>query len=94
MYQKELGEMIKYCKTELGIESVSIVSNGSKLRSTWFETYGEFVDILAISCDSFIDEVNIKIGRGIGRQADNNHVRNVYTARDFCEKHKIKYVIR
>ena len=33
---------------------------------------GEFVDILAISCDSFKEDTNIKIGRGGG-----NHIQQL-----------------
>ena len=29
----------------------------------WFEDYGQYLDILAVSCDSFDEEVNKKIGR-------------------------------
>lgn len=33
---KMLGEMIKYCKVDLGV-STSIVSNGSKIKEKWFQ---------------------------------------------------------
>ena len=49
------------------MESVSIVSNGSKITASWFEKYGKYLDILAISCDSFDEETNKKIGRGNGK---------------------------
>ena len=29
----------------------------------WFVDFGEYLDILAVSCDSFDEEVNQKIGR-------------------------------
>lgn len=83
--------MIKYCKEVLVLESVSIVTNGSKLRDDWFDKYGNYIDILAVSCDSFVDEVNAKIGRGRERQTHNNHVHNVFTAKKICERHQIKY---
>lgn len=36
-----LGELVKFCKNELQLESVSIVSNGSLIRETWFAKYGK-----------------------------------------------------
>jgi len=59
-----LGEMCKFLKEELKLESVSIVSNGSKIKRTFFEIYGKYVDILAISVDSFDERTNEIIGRG------------------------------
>lgn len=55
---RHLGEMVKYCKNELRLPSVTIVSNGSLIREKWLKDYGRFVDILAISCDSFDEDVN------------------------------------
>jgi radical S-adenosyl methionine domain-containing protein 2 len=37
-----LGELVKYCKEELGLQKVSIVSNGSLIREEWFVKYGEY----------------------------------------------------
>ncbi|KAH3716551.1 hypothetical protein DPMN_059275 [Dreissena polymorpha] len=36
-----VGELVKFCKQTLGVESVSIVSNGSLISERWFEQYGE-----------------------------------------------------
>lgn len=36
-----LGELVQYCKQELQLPSVSIVSNGSMIRETWFQKYGK-----------------------------------------------------
>jgi radical S-adenosyl methionine domain-containing protein 2 len=66
---KFLGELVKFCKEELKLESVSIVSNGSLIKEKWLEKYGTYLDILAISCDSFNEEVNEKIGRGAGKES-------------------------
>lgn len=59
-----LGEICKYAKEVLGLESVSIVSNGSLIKRTFFSGYGKYLDILAISVDSFDEDTNVKIGRG------------------------------
>lgn len=36
-----LGQMVQYCKLDLQLPSVSIVSNGSMIREQWFQKYGE-----------------------------------------------------
>jgi len=87
-YHEFVGELIRYAKEDLQLESLSIVSNGSQLSEAWFEQYGKHIDILAISCDSFHEEVNKRIGRGAG-----NHIRNLLKAKDLCQKHHIKFKI-
>lgn len=37
---EHLGEMVKYCKENLHIESVSVVSNGSRITEEWMQKYG------------------------------------------------------
>jgi hypothetical protein len=58
MRGRHLGEMMKYCKTVLKLPSVSVVSNGSLITEKWFQTYGSYVDIMAVSCDSFDEDTN------------------------------------
>lgn len=67
--------MVKHCKEVLHLDSVSIVSNGSLLKEDWFKNFGQYVDILAISCDSFDEQVNKEIGRApkLGR-SKSSHV--------------------
>lgn len=67
LYPDHLGEICKFCKEDLHLESVSIVTNGSKVRKQFFRKYGHYVDIIAVSVDSFDEEVNVKIGRGMSR---------------------------
>lgn len=55
---KHLGEMVKYCKEQLHLPSVTIVTNGSLIRENWFKTYGKYLDIMAVSCDSFFEDTN------------------------------------
>lgn len=66
--------MVKFCKEELPQPlSVTIVSNGSLITQAWMRKYGKYVDILAISCDSFSEDTNKQIGRvdaKHGNQAD------------------------
>lgn len=91
-----VGQLVKYCKQDLGIESVTIVSNGSLIRKAWFKNYGEYLDILAISCDSFNEETNRKIGRAwrdskVGQ--GKSHIRNLESVRDWCREYGVKFKI-
>ncbi|XP_073905199.1 S-adenosylmethionine-dependent nucleotide dehydratase RSAD2 isoform X2 [Castor canadensis] len=85
-----LGKLVKFCKVELGLPSVSIVSNGSLIRERWFRDYGEYLDILAISCDSFDEQVNVLIGRGQGKK---NHVENLQKLRMWCRDYRVAFKI-
>ncbi|MBZ3885285.1 Radical S-adenosyl methionine domain-containing protein 2 [Sciurus carolinensis] len=85
-----LGQLVRFCKQELLLPSVSIVSNGSLIREKWFRDYGEYLDILAISCDSFDEEVNVLIGRGQGKK---NHVENLQKLRKWCQDYRVAFKI-
>ena len=37
---KFVGELTRYCKEDLGLPSVTIVSNGSLVTESWFKKYG------------------------------------------------------
>eukprot|EP01112_Ceratiomyxa_fruticulosa_P022931 TRINITY_DN8560_c0_g1_i1.p1 TRINITY_DN8560_c0_g1~~TRINITY_DN8560_c0_g1_i1.p1 ORF type:complete len:269 (-),score=46.19 TRINITY_DN8560_c0_g1_i1:38-844(-) len=82
---KLLGQMVEYSKSELNL-SVSIISNGSKIKREWMEKYAKFVDVLGVSIDSFDKETNIKIGRGKGK-----HVENIYAVKKLCEEFSLKF---
>lgn len=36
-----VGKLVQFCKRELELPSVSIVSNGSLIRKQWFQKYGK-----------------------------------------------------
>lgn len=82
-----LGEL---CRTshDLGM-AVSIISNGSLIRPKWMDQYGEFVDVLGVSVDSFDPETNAKIGRG--GDANNRHVQRMLRVREMCSDHDITF---
>lgn len=42
-----LGKLVQYCKQDLQLPSVSIVSNGSMIKEKWFQKYGEMAKSLA-----------------------------------------------
>ncbi|KAN0081946.1 hypothetical protein V8E54_003244 [Elaphomyces granulatus] len=75
LYPKYLGQLLQFCKKDLALESVSIVTNGSRVKDRFLSTFGQYIDVLAVSCDSFKEEVNVKIGRGNG----------------LCREHGIKF---
>ncbi|KAM9777364.1 S-adenosylmethionine-dependent nucleotide dehydratase RSAD2 [Neosynchiropus ocellatus] len=85
-----LGDLVQFCKQELQLPSVSIVSNGSLVREKWFQKYGEFLDILAISCDSFDEDTNQLIGRAQGRKS---HLDSLYKIRNWCQQYKVAFKI-
>lgn len=80
------GELVEFGKQALALESVSIVSNGSLIKKPWLQQYGAHLDILAISCDSFDEATNIKIGRGSG-----DNVEQLFRIRDWCREYGIKF---
>lgn len=88
-----LGELIRYLKEELKVESVSIVSNGSNLSKCldWFVKYGKYIDVLAVSCDSFNEETNVKIGRASGKRG--KQLGYLQLAKELCEQYHIKFKI-
>lgn len=89
---KFLGRLVNYCKYELGLKSVSIVSNGSLIKDKWFEQYGEALDILAISCDSFDEDVNRRIGRGTrSENRKTSHIESLRRVRDLCGTYKVAF---
>ncbi|NWJ00050.1 RSAD2 protein, partial [Crypturellus undulatus] len=85
-----VGKLVQFCKQDLKLPSVSIVSNGSMIREQWFKKYGEYLDILAISCDSFDEEVNVLIGRGQGKK---NHVEKLHKLRQWCRDYAVAFKI-
>lgn len=85
-----LGELCQYAHQECNM-AVSIISNGSLIKPDWMEQYGEYVDILGVSVDSFNPETNALIGRGTGDTTKNQHVSRVLKVRDMCAKHGILF---
>jgi radical S-adenosyl methionine domain-containing protein 2 len=86
LYPKQLAMLCKYCKVDLGLESVSIISNGTKIKEDWLQQHGKYVDVLGVSCDSFHEATNIKIGRGTGK-----NVTQLFLIRDWCRSLGIKF---
>ncbi|KAJ3052210.1 hypothetical protein HK097_006706 [Rhizophlyctis rosea] len=88
LHKEYLGELLDYCKTDLGFESVSIVSNGSMITRPFLLKHGTNIDILAVSCDSFNPETNQKIGRLSG-----NPLPKLKKIAAWCKEFGIKFKI-
>lgn len=86
-----IGEVFKFCKVELHLESCSIVNNGSKVTEKWLDTYGKYLDVMAISCDSFDPDTNISLGRA--ENGKGAHIRRVFLVADWCKSRGIKVKI-
>jgi radical S-adenosyl methionine domain-containing protein 2 len=82
-----LGELCRGAH-ELGM-AVTIISNGSVIQGRWMEKYGRFVDMLGVSCDSFVPATNALIGRG--GDANNRHIERLLRVRQMCADHDIQF---
>lgn len=87
LYPRLLTELLRYCKEELSVESTSIVSNGSKIREKWLRENCQWLDILAVSCDSFNPETNKRIGRG----DDGENTVRLFRIAEWCREYGIKF---
>ena len=83
-----LGQLARYCKNTLRLESVSIVTNGSKVTSSWLQQYAKYIDIMAVSCDSFDEATNAKIGRGTGK-----HLQKIKQLSKMCKDTGIMFKV-
>ncbi|KAF4617271.1 hypothetical protein D9613_006258 [Agrocybe pediades] len=86
---KFLGEIIKYCKKDLNLESTGIICNGSKVTEKWLDEYGQYLDIMGVSCDSFDDETNMRIGRSEKKKTV--HTRSVFRVAEWCRDRGIMF---
>ncbi|KAI2620819.1 hypothetical protein GGS21DRAFT_412897 [Xylaria nigripes] len=86
LYPSKLAMLCRFCKEELGLESVSIITNGTKVTKKWMDMHGQWIDVLGVSCDSFNEETNIAIGRGTGKNVD-----QLFRIRKWCQQLGIKF---
>ena len=89
LYPVFMRELLRYGKGKLGIESISIVSNGSKITEKFLRENATFINILAISCDSFDPETNIKIGRS----RNGKNVEQLTKVAGWCQQFGIKFKV-
>ncbi|KZV93434.1 radical SAM enzyme [Exidia glandulosa HHB12029] len=88
---KFIGEIFRFCKEELHLESTSVVNNGSKVTQKWLEEYGQYLDIMAISCDSFDPDTNVRIGRS--ENGSGAHIGRVFRVAQWCKDYGIRVKI-
>ena len=86
LYPEFLGQLCQFAKEELQLPSISIICNGSKVTRKWMERYSRFVNIFAVSCDSFDENTNARIGRGKGR-----HLETVQQVADWCREFGVRF---
>ncbi|KAI1208193.1 uncharacterized protein F4807DRAFT_155716 [Annulohypoxylon truncatum] len=86
LYPEKLAMLCRFCKEELGLESVSIISNGTLITKKWMDQHGRWIDVIGVSCDSFDEKTNIAIGRGTGK-----NVTQLFRIRDWCRELGIKF---
>ena len=70
--------------------SVTIVSNGSLISEKWFEKFGKHLDIIAISCDSFVESTLEAIGRSTNGK---EHLNKLIRIADWCRKYNVLFKI-
>ncbi|KAG8784514.1 Radical S-adenosyl methionine domain-containing protein 2 [Ceratobasidium sp. 428] len=83
-----IGEVFKFCKTELKLESTSVVTNGSKVTEKWLDEYGAYLDIIAISCDTFSVETDLAHGRA--EKGKPTHIASVFDVARWCKERGIR----
>ena len=94
------GELLRYSKQELAYESTSIISNGSRLTSQWFEAHSRHLDIMGVSVDSVEPATLFQLGRwpAGGRPpragegpADIGQLGHVRRAAALCREHGVLF---
>ena len=83
---------MRYSKEELDIESVTVVTNGSRVTEAWMAEWGYYLDIMAVSVDSFNEEVNDKIGRRSG-QSGSSHLESLSRVWDWCREYSVLFKV-
>jgi radical S-adenosyl methionine domain-containing protein 2 len=66
---KGFGELLSIAK-DFGF-IVSLITNGSMISKEWIESYGRYLDIFGISCDSANPKTLKLLGRGKGESVEN-----------------------
>ena len=107
MAGRYLGEMVRFCKEDLDIESVTVVTNGSRTTETWMAEYGYYLDIMAVSVDSFVPEVSSRyldiyvsiisteVNTAIGRRAGpgSDHLASLGRVRGWCRQYGVLFKV-
>ena len=93
LYPETLGQLVKYSK-EIGFNSTSIISNGSKIKRDFFEKYSKWLDILGISCDSINPIINFEHGRKVcGSVKSRDETKKIREISEFCNRYEVFFKI-
>jgi len=94
LFSERLGELVKACKKDFGFPSTSIITNGSIVKPEWFEKYGQYLDILGVSCDSLQPQVNQCHGRNFNTlRLPIEQSKKIETLAQLCHRQGILFKI-
>ncbi|KAA1474789.1 radical SAM enzyme [Dentipellis sp. KUC8613] len=79
LHAQFLGKLLRFAKEELQLEGTGVICNGSLVTQAWIDEYGDYLDFMGVSCDSFDEETNEAIGRRDGRGRRGMHWRKMNT---------------
>ncbi len=82
-----MGELARYCKRELRLPFVSVITNGSLVTRDWLRQYRGCLDVLGVSCDSFDEATNIALGRTTARTG--SHLARVRQLARWCAEERL-----
>lgn len=88
VYPNLLYRVIKFCREDLGLDSISLVADASKLTEGFMECAARYIDTIIVACDSFDEQCKNFIGRGTG--SDFAQIQEV--AR-LCKKYDVGFEI-
>ena len=92
---KHVGGLLKECKRD-GLPGAppltSVMTNGSLVTREWFDDFGRYCDVLAVSVDSFDDSTNRGIGRVQGRRPLVD-LERLLEIRSWCDEFDVRFKI-
>lgn len=69
-----------------------MISNGSRITEKWMQEYGQDLDIMGVSCDSFRDQTNLKIGRhNESERRKISHMNGMLRVREWCSRYNVAF---
>nr|KMM68734.1 Rsad2 [Coccidioides posadasii RMSCC 3488] len=81
-----LDHICQYIKETLHLESISIVTNSSKVTKKWLQKYRRFINIIAVSSNFFDKQTNIEIRHGSG-----DNVQQLCCIKEWCQCYDVKF---
>ncbi|KAN0081934.1 hypothetical protein V8E54_003232 [Elaphomyces granulatus] len=89
LHPKHFGRLLGFCKRDLGLESVTIATDGSHVKDSFLSNFGQhigpYIDVLEVFCDSFQGDVNV------GTRGHGPHLPNVERLSRLCQQHGIEF---